>query len=96
VREHSGLLLDRGGRQYGFIHLTFQEYLAGVALAQLGQQGMDPVVKELSAHLGDDNWHEVSLLCIGFISIIQQRDEAAGAVLEALLEQAPDHPGEAQ
>ncbi len=94
VREHSGLLLDRGGRQYGFIHLTFQEYLAGVALAQLGQQGMEPVVKELVAHLADDNWHEVSLLCIGFISIIQQRDEAAGAVLEALLEQA-DNTGEA-
>ncbi|MEN8168165.1 MAG: SUMF1/EgtB/PvdO family nonheme iron enzyme, partial [Pseudomonadota bacterium] len=94
VREHSGLLLDRGGRQYGFIHLTFQEYLAGVALAQMGQQGMEPVVKELAAHLEDDNWHEVSLLCIGFISIIQQRDEAAGAVLEALLKQA-DNIGEA-
>jgi predicted NACHT family NTPase len=37
VREHAALLLDRGGRQYGFIHLTFQEYLAAVALAQKGQ-----------------------------------------------------------
>jgi hypothetical protein len=95
VREHSALLLDRGGRQYGFIHLTFQEYLAGMALAQLGQQGIGPVVEELAAHLSDDNWHEVSLLCIGFIAIIQQRDEAAGAVLEVLLEQAPGQPGEA-
>lgn len=85
VRRHSGLLLDRGAHQYGFIHLTFQEYLAGVALAQLGQQAIAPIVDELAAHLDDDNWHEVSLLCIGYVSLIQQRDQAAGALLEALL-----------
>jgi len=90
VRNHSGLLLDRGARQYGFIHLTFQEYLAGVALAQLGQQEIGPIVEELAAHLGDDTWHEVSLLSIGYLALVQQRDQAAGALLEALLE----HGGE--
>ncbi len=70
VRNVSSLLIDRGGRQYGFIHLTFQEYLAGVALAQMGQQDINPIVRELAAHVGDDTWREVSLLCIGFLGII--------------------------
>ncbi len=57
VRDHTGLLLNRGGDQFGFIHLTFQEYLAGIALAQKGQQGIGPVVSELADHVGDDTWH---------------------------------------
>ena len=68
VREHASLLLDRGGNQFGFIHLTFQEYLAGVALAQRGQQDIGPVVRELAAHIGDDTWHEVNLLTIGYLT----------------------------
>jgi formylglycine-generating enzyme required for sulfatase activity len=92
VREHTSLLLDRGGNQFGFIHLTFQEYLAGVTLAQRGQQDIGPIVQELAAHIGDDTWHEVSLLAIGYLGIVQQRDEAAGAVLEALVRQAPGEP----
>jgi formylglycine-generating enzyme required for sulfatase activity len=86
LRRHSGLLLDRGARQYGFIHLTFQEYLAAVALAQKGQQGVGEIIEEIAAHLEDDNWHEVSLLALGYLAIIQQRDEAAGTVLQGLLE----------
>ncbi len=95
VREHASLLLDRGGNQFGFIHLTFQEYLAAVALAQKGQQAIAPIVDELAAHLGDDTWHEVSLLAIGYLGIVQQRDEAASAVLDTLMAQAPGEPGAA-
>ncbi|MCP4655641.1 MAG: NACHT domain-containing protein, partial [bacterium] len=72
VRGHACLLLDRGGRQYGFIHLTFQEYLAAMALAQRGQQNVAPVVDELAAHVGEDPWHEVTLLTIGYLGIVQQ------------------------
>ncbi len=84
VREHAGLLLERGAGQYGFIHLTFEEYLAAVALAQRGQQDVEPVVSSLAAHLGDPAWREVSLLTVGYLGIVQQRDQAAGAVVEKL------------
>ncbi len=95
VHEHASLLLERGAGQYGFIHLTFQEYLAAVAIAQRGQREVGPVVEALAAHLDDDNWHEVSLLAIGYMGIIQQRDEAAGAALWDLIQEAPGEPGQA-
>jgi formylglycine-generating enzyme required for sulfatase activity len=95
VREHAALLLDRGGRQYGFIHLTFQEYLAAVALAQKGQQEIQPVVDVLAEHIGEATWHEVSLLTIGYLGIGQKRDEAASAVVGKLIAKEPGPPGEA-
>ena len=95
VRDFAGLLLERGHREYGFIHLTFQEFLAAVGISQMGQENVDPIVKILSDHIDDDNWHEVIQLAIGYIGIIQQRDEAAGAVLQKLLDEAPGKPAQA-
>ena len=95
VRDHANLLVERGSRQYGFIHLTFQEYLAAVAIAQQGQQSVDPVVAALGARVGDDNWREVSLLAVGYLGIVQDRNEAASAVLSGLVEQQPGPPGAA-
>jgi formylglycine-generating enzyme required for sulfatase activity len=95
AREYAGLLLERGPGEYGFIHLTFQEYLAAAAIAQQGQQSVSPVVEALAAHVGDDNWHEVSLLTIGYLGIVQQRDEAAGAALRKLIQRAPGESGQA-
>jgi formylglycine-generating enzyme required for sulfatase activity len=95
VREHAGLLLDRGGRQFGFIHLTFQEYLAGLALANRAQEDVEPLVGALAEHVGEAEWREVSLLAVGCLGVIQQRDEAASTVVEALIDRAPGEPGEA-
>ena len=95
VHEHAGLLLERGEGTYGFIHLTFQEYLAAVGLAMKGQKDLAPLVDALAARVGDDNWHEVFLLTIGYLGIVQQRPEAAGEVLAQLIQRAPGEPGQA-
>ena len=95
IHDHAGLLVERGPREYGFIHLTFQEFLAAIAIAQQGQQNIDGVVQVLAEHIGDDNWHEVSLLTVGYLGIVQQRDEAAGAALSALMRHAPGEAGQA-
>ena len=95
VREHAGLLLERGIGTYGFIHLTFEEYLAAVAVAQKGQRDVEPVVEVLAEYIGAPAWREVILLTIGYLGIVQQRDEAAGAVVGALIEQQPGESGQA-
>jgi formylglycine-generating enzyme required for sulfatase activity len=95
LRTHAGLLLERGPGQYGFIHLTFQEYLAGMALAQQAQEGVDEAVQALARHVGDPTWREASLLCIGYLGIVQRREKAASAVVERLLREQPGAPGEA-
>ena len=95
VRDHAGLLLERGPGEYGFIHLTFEEYLAAVAVALQGPTEVTPIVEQLSRYVGDAAWREVARLAVCYLGIIQQREEAAGAVVEGLLERAPGAPGEA-
>lgn len=95
VREHAALLLERGPGEYGFIHLTFEEYLAAVALALLGQGNSQPIIETLSRHVGEQAWREVTLLTIGYLGIRQQLPKIAGEVVEALVERQPGPPGEA-
>jgi predicted NACHT family NTPase len=95
AREHAGLLVERGAGMYGFIHLTFQEYLAAVAIGQQGQGDVGQIVSILSEHVGDDNWREVTLLTIGYMGLRQQLDELAGKVLLRLIEAGVGEAGEA-
>jgi len=95
VRDHSSLLLSRGEHHYGFIHLTFQEYLAAVALAHKAREGSGALIAALASHIGEAPWHEVVLLTIGHLAIIDQWEQAASEVVEGLLERSPGPPGEA-
>jgi formylglycine-generating enzyme required for sulfatase activity len=95
VHEYAALLLERGPGEYGFIHLTFEEYLAAVALALLGQGDSKPIIETLSAHVGEQAWREVTLLTIGYLGIRQQLPKVSGQVVEALVENQPGPPGEA-
>lgn len=95
VREHAALLLERGPGEYGFIHLTFEEYLAAVALALMGQGDSAPIIDTLSRHVGEQAWREVTLLTIGYLGIRQQLPKVAGQVVEAIIDRKPGPPGEA-
>lgn len=95
VRDHAALLLERGPGEYGFIHLTFEEYLAAVALALKGQGNSEPIIETLSKHVGDQAWREVTLLTIGYLGIRQQLPKVAGEVVEALVNRQTGLPGEA-
>ncbi len=95
VRHHSGLLLERGPDEYGFIHLTFEEYLAAAAIALRHQGDAAAIAKELAGHVGEAPWHEIIRLTVGYVGLVQQMDRVAGGIVQALAAEQPGPPGEA-
>jgi formylglycine-generating enzyme required for sulfatase activity len=93
VREHAGLLLERGLGDFGFIHLTFQEYLAAAGIGELGQGDSQAIYAALAPHVGEAAWREAILLTIGYVGIIQRLPRVAGEVLEKLVTQQPGATG---
>ncbi|MCP4686690.1 MAG: SUMF1/EgtB/PvdO family nonheme iron enzyme [Desulfobacterales bacterium] len=63
IEQRSGLLNARGTGVYAFSHLTFQEYLAALAVA-----AKDGYVKYTLARVHDRWWREVFLLEAGYLS----------------------------
>ena len=52
-------------------HLKILVEGTAVAIVQQGQQSINPIVEFLSARIDQITWREVSLLCIGYVGIIQ-------------------------
>jgi formylglycine-generating enzyme required for sulfatase activity/energy-coupling factor transporter ATP-binding protein EcfA2 len=63
IEERTGLLSARGEGVYAFSHLTFQEYLAALAIA-----ARDDYVDYILKNSGEAWWREVILLTAGFLS----------------------------
>ena len=68
IEEHTGFFLERGLDEagqgvYGFLHLTFAEYLAARHLAEEWSSGK----LDLSLYAHTSTWHEVLLLMAGHI-----------------------------
>jgi len=79
IREQSGLLVERGLGQFGFMHLTFEEYLTARHVA--AQE--DPFAL-LQPHLHDPRWREPLLLTAGILGSFSQ--PLATRFVQALLE----------
>ncbi|MFQ5857197.1 MAG: NACHT domain-containing protein, partial [Anaerolineae bacterium] len=87
VREQVGLLVERGLDQFGFMHLTFEEYLAARYIADQRERERKALVLK---HLHDPRWWEVILLAAGSLSAPQTTDLVhtiwkAGSPYEELL-----------
>jgi len=95
MRDDAGLLVERGPGEYGFIHLTFEEYLAAVAIALQHQGDAKAIAQALGEYIDKPGWHEISLLTVSYVGLIQQMDRIAGGVVETLITEQPGEPGAA-
>ncbi|MEK6753429.1 MAG: NACHT domain-containing protein, partial [Chloroflexota bacterium] len=64
IRERTGLLVEAGQGVYRFSHLTFQEYLAAVEIAE-----RDDYIAYTLSHVADPTWREPTLLEAGYLSL---------------------------
>ncbi|MEM8960294.1 MAG: TIR domain-containing protein, partial [Acidobacteriota bacterium] len=83
IRSEVGLLTARGEGVYGFLHLTFQEYLAARFLIRETSRSTQLLLDKLSA----PRWREPILMAIG--QLASELDEPA---LDELLLQMLDRP----
>ncbi|MXS84209.1 NACHT domain-containing protein, partial [Nitrosomonas oligotropha] len=84
IRDVSGLLIDRGNEEYGFFHLTFQEYLAARAITRKKRD----IDRYLSQYLFEPRWREVIRLAAAHQGM---KDEESGSeFIAAILRQK--HP----
>ncbi len=96
VRTYSGLLAERGPDAYGFVHLTFEEYLAARHIVFQGQVDEQKSLELLRQHAYDPAWREVILLALGYLGLVTNEEEKTALLVRGLLNDQPpaDHLGE--
>jgi len=96
VRTYSGLLAERGPDAYGFVHLTFEEYLAARHIVFQGQVHEQKSLELLRKHAYDPAWREVILLALGYLGLVTNEEEKTALLVRGLLNDQPpaDHLGE--
>jgi hypothetical protein len=78
----AGLLAERGRDAFGFLHLTFQEYFCGRALARMEPDERWAVIQP---NLHRPRWREPILLCAGQLGVVEQRrDRVSDLALRVL------------
>jgi formylglycine-generating enzyme required for sulfatase activity len=84
--SEAGLLCERGLAQYGFFHLTLEEYLAAYHLTRQPPARRHDM---LQAHWEDDRWREVILLAAGQLGVVEPKPYDVSAFLQDLLQMEP-------
>lgn len=82
VREHTGLFVERAPHQYGFMHLTFEEYFAAREMVKRRADAALNIYK----YRHDPRWDEVISLAIAFESN-DHPDDAQEYLQSAILAQ---------
>jgi HEAT repeat protein len=88
MRHFAGLLVERGRDAFGFLHLTFQEYFAGRALARM-EPG--PRWAAIKSHLHHPRWREPILLCAGQLGILEGRRDQVSDLAPRILQANSPH-----
>ena len=83
MRQMAGLIIERGHDAFGFLHLTFQEYFAGRALAQLGDEERWAAIRP---NLHDPRWREPILLCAGRLGVVENRRAQVPQLVRSILD----------
>ena len=81
------ILVERGAGEWGFLHLTFQEFFAAAGLHAAERFG--EVALE---HLFDPRWEEVLRLGVGYLALLQKRPVAAQRFVETVLDWEEPEP----
>jgi predicted NACHT family NTPase len=88
MRHFAGLLAERGRDAFGFLHLTFQEYFAGRALARMKP---DQRWTAIAPNLHRQRWREPILLCAGQLGVLEQRRDEVSDLAQRLLAAQSTH-----
>ncbi|HEX8680736.1 MAG TPA: HEAT repeat domain-containing protein, partial [Ardenticatenaceae bacterium] len=88
MRHFAGLLAERGRDAFGFLHLTFQEYFTGRALARMSP---DERWNTIQPNLHRSRWREPILLCAGQLGVIEQRRELVSGLVRRILDAGSEH-----
>jgi predicted NACHT family NTPase len=67
IRDEVGVLTARGEFAYGFLHLTFQEYLTGLAIIY-DNHSIEKIVHKFIEKISNPRYREPLLLALGLIS----------------------------
>lgn len=85
VHKYSNLLVERGQRQYGFMHLTFEEMLAAYGIYLKGQLDLRHSLAIIRQHLTEPAWRETILLAVGLWGLAKNQPRVAAEVVRAML-----------
>jgi hypothetical protein len=87
VQHYSGLLIERGPQRYSFMHLTFQEYFAARALADMADGAARWRI--IAPHLDDPRWRETILLTADELGIMKRRAEEVTDLVRRIVQSIP-------
>lgn len=85
--EEAQILLERGAGEWGFLHLTFQEFFVAAGLHD--KEEFEDVAFQ---HLFDPRWEEVIRLGVGYMALVQKRRTAAARFVKKVLEWQEPEP----
>lgn len=90
VRRQAGVLVERGHRSYGFLHLSLEEFLAGQALAEKGALG---AMQALGAKklLHDARWQQPLQLAVAWLGRTEQDSMVACELIRRVREAGSEH-----